>query len=407
MTCGNVLCRAGDDPLYEVTPVPSSCFHLNLSMLLLFPHTCHGAIHRNPQADLQAQDRAHRIGQKKPVQVFRLVTDETVEVKVVERAQQKLKLDAMVVQQGRLQDKEKKMSKDELLETLRFGADKVFRSKDSSITDNDIDIILEEGRKRTEQIAEQLQTAEKGDMYDFKLDGGMGTQVFEGKDYSDKAMRQQELNALAGIPFIDPGKRERKAISTYAETIARQAEREEVDKRQKIPRHLRLPRMDDWQFFDKARLQELHTEEVKLFDAMVDRGEAPQAGSISKFTQVLPDDLHAEKTRLLEQGFGDWTRVHFNSFVRATAKHGRAAHEKIAKDVGRPLDETRRYAEAFWSKGQTELPGNEWDRAIKQIEKVRSVGFSLFACAVVCVCAPVCLRLIFLDSLLQIWMLLS
>jgi SWI/SNF-related matrix-associated actin-dependent regulator of chromatin subfamily A member 5 len=46
----------------------------------------------NPQADLQAQDRAHRIGQKKPVQVFRLVTDETVEVKVVERAQQKLKL---------------------------------------------------------------------------------------------------------------------------------------------------------------------------------------------------------------------------------------------------------------------------------------------------------------------------
>ncbi|KAJ1428853.1 P-loop containing nucleoside triphosphate hydrolase protein, partial [Ochromonadaceae sp. CCMP2298] len=54
----------------------------------------------NPQADLQAQDRAHRIGQKKPVQVFRLVTDDTVEVKVVERAQQKLKLDAMVVQQG-------------------------------------------------------------------------------------------------------------------------------------------------------------------------------------------------------------------------------------------------------------------------------------------------------------------
>ena len=62
----------------------------------------------NPQADLQAQDRAHRIGQKKPVQIFRLVTEDSVEVKVVERAQQKLKLDAMVVQQGRLQEKEKK-----------------------------------------------------------------------------------------------------------------------------------------------------------------------------------------------------------------------------------------------------------------------------------------------------------
>jgi hypothetical protein len=32
---------------------------------------------RNPQVDLQAQDRAHRIGQKKPVNVFRLITERT------------------------------------------------------------------------------------------------------------------------------------------------------------------------------------------------------------------------------------------------------------------------------------------------------------------------------------------
>jgi SWI/SNF-related matrix-associated actin-dependent regulator of chromatin subfamily A member 5 len=31
----------------------------------------------NPQMDLQAQDRAHRIGQKKPVKVFRLITEHT------------------------------------------------------------------------------------------------------------------------------------------------------------------------------------------------------------------------------------------------------------------------------------------------------------------------------------------
>ena len=61
----------------------------------------------NPQADLQAQDRAHRIGQKKEVQVFRIVTEHTVEEKIVERAQQKLKLDAMVVQQARLNEKDK------------------------------------------------------------------------------------------------------------------------------------------------------------------------------------------------------------------------------------------------------------------------------------------------------------
>ena len=36
----------------------------------------------NPQADLQAQDRAHRIGQKKDVLIFRLVTEHTIEEKV-------------------------------------------------------------------------------------------------------------------------------------------------------------------------------------------------------------------------------------------------------------------------------------------------------------------------------------
>ena len=145
---------------------------------------------------MQAQDRAHRIGQKKPVQVFRLVTDETVEVKVVERAQQKLKLDAMVVQQGRLQDKEKKMTKQDLLDTLRFGADKIFRTKDSTISDADIDLILEEGRKRTEEMTEKLQTAEKGDMYDFRLDGGMSTQVGGGCCSIDSLWSVSELFAI-------------------------------------------------------------------------------------------------------------------------------------------------------------------------------------------------------------------
>ena len=99
-----------------------------------------------------------------------MVTDETVEVKVVERAQQKLKLDAMVVQQGRLQEKEKNLSIEELLDSIRFGADKIFRSaKDAKRTDADIHLILEEGKKRTEEMNEKLKAAEIGYMYDFSL----------------------------------------------------------------------------------------------------------------------------------------------------------------------------------------------------------------------------------------------
>ena len=51
----------------------------------------------NPQVDLQAMDRAHRIGQTRIVQVFRLITVNTMEEKMIERQTLKLKLDSMII----------------------------------------------------------------------------------------------------------------------------------------------------------------------------------------------------------------------------------------------------------------------------------------------------------------------
>lgn len=123
----------------------------------------------NPQMDLQAmvskyfsllrfnknvqlfnlQDRAHRIGQQKQVRVFRLITENTVEEKIVERAEVKLRLDKLVIQQGRLIDNQKNaLNKDEMLNMIRHGANHVFQSKDSEITDEDIDTILRKGEEK-------------------------------------------------------------------------------------------------------------------------------------------------------------------------------------------------------------------------------------------------------------------
>jgi SNF2 family DNA or RNA helicase len=55
----------------------------------------------NPQVDLQAEDRAHRIGQKKQVVIFRFITENAIEEKVIDRATQKLRLDQLVIQEGR------------------------------------------------------------------------------------------------------------------------------------------------------------------------------------------------------------------------------------------------------------------------------------------------------------------
>jgi len=55
---------------------------------------------QNPQVDLQAQDRCHRIGQTRPVVVYRFVTAATIDEQIVERAAAKRKLEKMVIQKG-------------------------------------------------------------------------------------------------------------------------------------------------------------------------------------------------------------------------------------------------------------------------------------------------------------------
>lgn len=57
---------------------------------------------QNPQCDLQAQDRCHRIGQVRPVMVYRLVTANTVDQKIVERATAKRKLEKLIMHRGDL-----------------------------------------------------------------------------------------------------------------------------------------------------------------------------------------------------------------------------------------------------------------------------------------------------------------
>ncbi|KAF3952255.1 hypothetical protein CMV_022172 [Castanea mollissima] len=57
----------------------------------------------------------------------------------------------MAIQQGRLAE-QKTVNKDELLQMLRFGAEMVFSSKDSTITDEDIDRIIAKGEEATGEL---------------------------------------------------------------------------------------------------------------------------------------------------------------------------------------------------------------------------------------------------------------
>ena len=59
----------------------------------------------NPHADLQAQDRAHRIGQTKVVRILRFITEKSVEEAMFARARYKLDIDDKVIQAGRFDNK--------------------------------------------------------------------------------------------------------------------------------------------------------------------------------------------------------------------------------------------------------------------------------------------------------------
>ncbi|EEB09542.2 ATP-dependent DNA helicase Snf21 [Schizosaccharomyces japonicus yFS275] len=72
----------------------------------------------NPHQDLQAQDRAHRIGQTKEVRIFRLITEKSVEENILARAQYKLDIDGKVIQAGKFDNKSTPEEREAFLRSL-------------------------------------------------------------------------------------------------------------------------------------------------------------------------------------------------------------------------------------------------------------------------------------------------
>ena len=120
--------------------------------------------------DLQAQARAHRIGQKNQVNIYRLVTKSSVEEDIIERAKRKMVLDHLVIQRmdttGRTvlsksdlnassapnSSNTNPFSKEELTQILKFGAEELFKEGDTGEEEPQVDIdeILKRAETREE-----------------------------------------------------------------------------------------------------------------------------------------------------------------------------------------------------------------------------------------------------------------
>ncbi|XP_021692899.2 ISWI chromatin-remodeling complex ATPase CHR11 isoform X2 [Hevea brasiliensis] len=317
----------------------------------------------NPQVDLQAQDRAHRIGQKKEVQVFRFCTEYTIEEKVIERAYKKLALDALVIQQGRLAE-QKTVNKDELLQMVRFGAEMVFSSKDSTITDEDIDRIIAKGEEATAELDAKMKKFTE-DAIKFKMDDTAELYDFD----DDKDENKFDFKKIVSENWIEPPKRERKRNYSESEYF-KQTMRQGGPAKPKEPRIPRMPQLHDFQFFNTQRLSELYEKEVRYLMQTHQKNQLKDTIDVDEPEEggepLTAEELE-EKERLLEEGFSSWSRRDFNTFIRACEKYGRNDIKGIASEMeGKTEEEVERYAKVFKERYK-EL--NDYDRIIKNIER--------------------------------------
>uniref|UniRef100_A0A8C4ERJ7 Chromodomain helicase DNA binding protein 2 n=1 Tax=Dicentrarchus labrax TaxID=13489 RepID=A0A8C4ERJ7_DICLA len=167
----------------------------------------------NPQNDLQAQARAHRIGQKKQVNIYRLVTKGTVEEDIIERAKKKMVLDHLVIQRmdttGRTvldsnsgNTNSNPFNKEELTAILKFGAEELFKEaegEESEPQEMDIDEILrlaetresDLGSSATDELLSQFKVANFSSMEESTPELSEGKSIREWDDIIPEEQRRK------------------------------------------------------------------------------------------------------------------------------------------------------------------------------------------------------------------------
>lgn len=74
-----------------------------------------------------------------------------MEVKQVEKQTMKLKLDTMIIQKGRAQNKNTTFGKDDYRDMVNYGADAIF-DLGSDIDEDDIEKIIKEGEEKARNL---------------------------------------------------------------------------------------------------------------------------------------------------------------------------------------------------------------------------------------------------------------
>uniref|UniRef100_A0A8C6WRJ6 Chromodomain helicase DNA binding protein 1-like n=1 Tax=Neogobius melanostomus TaxID=47308 RepID=A0A8C6WRJ6_9GOBI len=222
----------------------------------------------NPQNDLQAAARCHRIGQNRPVKIVRLIARDTVEEIMYSRAVSKLHLTNTVIEEGRFSLMEQAQSAAaglQLSEILKFGVDKLLSSDESSVQEVKLENIM--GLSENGQwLDDEESAAAKGDEEEEESNH---MYYFEGRDYSKdpssedqrsfEGLLEEQLSELQRASgegralrhkashFAHSPTRKRRALTDEELELRRQRRKEAAAKRAKTQEELKKRQMAWWE----------------------------------------------------------------------------------------------------------------------------------------------------------------
>ena len=199
----------------------------------------------NPQNDLQAMARAHRIGQKKVVNIYRLISRNTVEEDILERAKKKMVLDHLIIQKmdstGRAilspslsQAADPNYSKDEIAAIIKFGAQDLFaEGQEAAKLEIDIDEILDRAEKRetVDDVNAGNEFLSQFKFADFGLPNRSDDLEWEEIIPESDRLKADEKESQSGLEQIIYEPRRRKTVRSYSDLLG--IEREQKRKAKK------------------------------------------------------------------------------------------------------------------------------------------------------------------------------
>jgi SWI/SNF-related matrix-associated actin-dependent regulator of chromatin subfamily A member 5 len=288
----------------------------------------------NPQMDRQAEDRAHRIGQKKQVRVFRLISEKTIEERIIQRAAIKLQLDKKVIQEGRLVENVK-LSKNEMVGMIAEDFNELMDSPLSSITDKSIQEIMKNSQVKSQELDEKVASS----VINFESFDTIFK--FDGENYRNSLKQDEAFESS------------RKRNSYMSRPVPEIKVDNEPAEEPKAPPPPEYPIHHDFQFYKKP-LKKLQKRDY--FWHLKNSISQEELDSLPvrlrwkiKNAEKLTGKEGVTKRALLRAGF-DWNHKEFQEFWKWVKENGYV--EKITKKIlaDRTVSELNRYNKTFWQR---------------------------------------------------------